>query len=520
VNHGNHEKRERRRPSASARAAQAALLLLGFNLLVFAVLAALLALDVIGIRMLEDDGYGLQLLILVLPLTVLVFWTVVRGLTVSVRLDVEAVPGVPVTPEEEPDIWALVRRLALATRTRGPDHVLVGTQADAMVWEGGRLLGLLPGKRYLIVGAPLLIALSPGELEAVLAHEFGHYGNGDTRLIPLVNRGRISIRAAIERAERRARAGAGVPGAHRRREPLGWWYFVLALRAYAHVFFSLTQATSRAQEYAADHVAAGIAGRDAIASALAELPAVTAAYALYLKEYVCCGAPFGLVPEPDQVIGGFRLLVHDQCRRTEFDPLRRDPPVGGTGRFDAHPPLPARIKALRSLPDLPEPVAASHGAAARLLRDERRVLTAVGRMLLGDAADAATPMAWAELVDAVAYHSALRAAAPLAEALAAVTGRSSPTVRSLLFAADEGLFGAVIDKFVASGHHRTELAPRLRQWVLAGLAEAGRVCWRLSWSGPAILDARADLSADLDIAVAALLFPQRPDSGPLWLIIN
>jgi Zn-dependent protease with chaperone function len=517
------------------RAAQAVALLLGFYLVGFGIVIALLVLDIVAVRLIGPLGsVGIYMLIVCAPATVLAGAVVVRGVSVSTRFSVADLPGVPVAPDDEPELWARVEWLAQTMGMRGPRQILIGTDADAAAWERSRMLGLFPGRRYLIIGAPLLLALSPAQLDAVLAHELGHYGNKDTRLGPLVGRGRVGILMALRAAERNVAVG-GDGGARRRFEPRGWWYVVLAFRAYAHVFFSLTEATSRAQEYAADRASARIAGRENTASALAEIHVISSAYQFYLDRHAYSGLPLGLLPEPAQVIGGFGSLLADPPRVAEPERLRRIPGARGVSRasrFDSHPPLADRLAALHALPDdgraADEP---SGRRAAEILRDPQGLLTCVGEKLLGTKAGGMTPVDWDSLADAVAFHYADQAAAPLADAVTAVTGVPAPTLDCLLDAVDAGRLPEILDRLTGFGagdrptrtavHEDAEaaLARCLRDWILVVLAERALVRWTHSWSRFADLEAPRGFSADLHAAIDALLAVE-PETARLRAILN
>src|SRR2546423_1732786 len=127
-------------------------------------------------------------------------------------------------------------------------------------------LGLVPDRRQMMVGVPLLMALTPAHLDAVLAHELGHYGNRDTQVGGLVGRTRQGVLSALRTAGREGRfelPGAGL--------------FVALFSGYAKVVLRVTQEASRAQEFAADRVAAEIAGPANVIAALSELRGIGAA---------------------------------------------------------------------------------------------------------------------------------------------------------------------------------------------------------------------------------------------------
>lgn len=106
--------------------------------------------------------------------------------------------GLAVSDAEQPELWRAVRSLAERTGTRAPDAILLTEEVNAAVREDARLLGLLPGRRRLYLGVPLLMGLTEPQLHSVIAHELGHYGNADTRLAGITLRGRDSVLRTVE----------------------------------------------------------------------------------------------------------------------------------------------------------------------------------------------------------------------------------------------------------------------------------------------------------------------------------
>lgn len=158
----------------------------------------------------------------------------------------ESLSGVTVTVEEQPRLWARVREVAAAAGTKAPDEIWIDDRANAAVMQDTVLLGLVKRTRRLFIGAPLLLALSPAQLDAVLAHEFGHYSNRRRR-----SRGRKSVLKAVEAAAK-------------------------------------AQTTVAALERVQD---------------------VQRSYQFYVEQFLDGGLKAGLAPEPQQILGGFSALL-------------------------------------------------------------------------------------------------------------------------------------------------------------------------------------------------------------------
>ncbi|WP_327117779.1 M48 family metallopeptidase [Streptomyces sp. NBC_01341] len=93
-------------------------------------------------------------------------------------------PRLPRLPEEgpllrrddAPVLFGLIDEIARVAGTRGVDVIAVDTDVNASVMSCG-----VRGRRLLRLGLPLWEVLTPQQRIALLGHELGHYGNGDTR---------------------------------------------------------------------------------------------------------------------------------------------------------------------------------------------------------------------------------------------------------------------------------------------------------------------------------------------------
>ena len=122
-----------------------------------------------------------------------------------------------------------------------PDDVYLTLEANAAVHAS-----LSGARRVLIVGVPLLHILSERELRGVIAHEFGRYTGGDTRLGPWIYRTRETIMRSDAAAERCPRATNPGPSGSRPRLPFIW---------YGEPLLRITATIFRRQEFAADRFA-------------------------------------------------------------------------------------------------------------------------------------------------------------------------------------------------------------------------------------------------------------------------
>ncbi|MDI1465502.1 M48 family metallopeptidase [Catellatospora sp. KI3] len=108
----------------------------------------------------------------------------------------------PLSAERQPELFALIARTAAAVGAPMPDHVALSDEWNAWVARAG-----VRGHRVLVLGIPALVALSPQQTVALLAHELGHLGNADPRR-RLLTRPACTMFAVLARALRPPRKDA------------------------------------------------------------------------------------------------------------------------------------------------------------------------------------------------------------------------------------------------------------------------------------------------------------------------
>jgi Zn-dependent protease with chaperone function len=511
--------------SVSVRAALALGVIVGQYLLASAVLAVLVVVDVLLIR----SGQVFTFNVLEgLVGSVAIAWAVVRGVVLVRRAErADQLAALPLTSAEQPALWRRVREIAEQVGSRSPTELLLIADATALVQHRGRLGGLIPGQRRLYIGAPLLIGLSEGELDAVLAHELGHYASGDVRLAALVW-------LARDRLLRTVRALSGNSAKDGKRQADGPdHYLAKILIPYAQLSLRVTQSVSRRQEFAADLVAARVAGRDNAIAALRRLLALEAAHDVYLTHYALMGRTEGFLPPAGQVHGGLLLFLADGRRQEEMSELVRNPPAETSSPYDSHPPVFERIAALEALPDDMRQADVARGGALTLLCEPRRVLVELEAAWPGMATPDPQRVSWQELALCVRRTKHARLAGPLRAAVgqaAAALGMAVGARRewdALLDMIDLGLWYEVADLLPksevaarSSGRANREFArtafrSALYHLSVSALAEAGHVTWEVCWAGPAIREVADEgfgqaLKVALDAATA-----DPPDTAPL-----
>lgn len=395
-----------------ARAAVAVALIAGFYILIFGVLLGLAV--CLGLLV----GLGGWAMLGALVLYVLLIG-VAAGLGRGLKAERFEPHGTRLLESDQPELWALVRDLAERVDTRPPDEIWLLPEVNAAVWEQTTWLGLRGGRRYLLLGVPVMLATSVEQLCAVIAHELGHYSHSHTRLAAINHRGRQAVSGAYVRLKRL--------------NPLRWLFV-----AYARLYFLVEAAVSRRQELEADQAAGRIAGRAAAQSALVETRVLASAWDLYVRRYVLAALPFGLAPAG--VFRGypeFLAACHD-----DLADLREHVGHATGTRWDSHPPTRERIAALADAPETG--VYSDSRPAWRLLADpdalvqqaERKAFDFGDRRLLD----------WPEYVAEGVRIEAEQRSDAMYRALSRVTGNAPEHLETLLAAGERGEFEQLLQR--------------------------------------------------------------------------
>jgi Zn-dependent protease with chaperone function len=275
-----------------------------------------------------------------------------RGLWAALRPKGSAPPmGVQLHRERQPAMWAEVDRLAAEVGTRAPDQMWLVGAVNAGVSEEARMLGLKTGVRRLYVGAPLMIALTRGQLRSVLAHELGHYSGRHTVLGPVTYRGAESLARVTGELPPRSITGR-------------------IFTAYAKLYHQVSHGVNRKQELEADATSVRIAGPATAARAMREVHVVDAAWDYFLRNHVGRGEWLGL--RPRGIFTAFSSLLVTPGLQDELKSIREREDWPPTGRYDSHPSLPERLAAIAAQPD--PGVTSDDQPALSLLRDPASAL--------------------------------------------------------------------------------------------------------------------------------------------------
>lgn len=407
--------------------------------------------------------------------------------------------GLVLTEQDQPGLWAEVRDLAATAGTRAPDEIRLVPEVNAAVSEETSLLGLRTGTRRMFLGVPLLQGLSRNQLHAVLAHELGHHSTSHTRLGALIHRSRLAI----------AEVAADLSNPLVKRP----------FRTYARIFFSLTRPLAHAHEIDADQLSATVAGPRTAAITLRTLPALDAAWHIYLEQYVEAGTHYGL--RPTRFFDNFTNLMSDPERLEELARISAAPPETRSSAYDSHPPLSERIERLEAMASSDE--ADKSGNAASILRYPQQFFLALEDKTF--AGSGLTPAPMAEIVSV----AGARAAALNAEALLNAMQENQivpATVRGALDLIASGNLDTLLDLVDvesttpdADAEAKRKVIARLLGAAIAHeLVGDDKARYELSWAGPwRLVDIAGQEVDPEDLAYEALGSPGYAAALRAWV---
>lgn len=359
------------RPSLQGRAALAVALLIGFYLLAIGIAVGLLYIPY------AEWVYATRVTARILIFCVGGAIAILRG--ILPRRDRFDPPGPIITAAEQPRLFAVVKEAAAATNQAMPAEVYLVPEVNAFVAQRGGVMGFA-SRRVMGVGLPLLDSLTIGQFRAVVAHEFGHYYGGDTKLGPWIYKTRAAI---IRTLESLGRHSGGLL-----QKPFVW---------YGTAFSRLTLAISRRQEYVADELAARACGVRNLSQALIALERSGTAFGFFMHQEFVGVVGAGFRPPLVEGFAHFRSVPRISSRLDEH--VSKEMETGEAGPYDTHPALKQRLAALAELTAI-EPAsesAADEERAITLVADLPKVEAVLVQSMLKSGAPALASIGWEDV---------------------------------------------------------------------------------------------------------------------------
>lgn len=226
---------------------------------------------------------------------------------------------------DAPGLFSVVDEISRRAGCRAPEEIRIAYLPCCAVTVWKR-------RRALVVGLPLLIALSIAELRAVLAHELAHLARKDAARADRAERFALGLALTLDHPPIRTW----------RSSPLRWW--ASTCRRIAE---SLRSPIALGRESRADRFAAKIAGGSTAASSLTRVALVQPIFRELLDGY----DPLAEQSHPNifDLFHDLWLRIPDRLRESILAGILADPASTDDG---SHPPLADRLESLRHAPDV------------------------------------------------------------------------------------------------------------------------------------------------------------------------
>lgn len=295
-------------------------------------LSLFLFLMAISIAMIADGNFTFGNL-KVLLLTGTLSFFIIKALIVKMEMP----EGYYLQQDEAPKLFEMIDNLRNRMNTPQIDAIVLDSEFNASVAQISAY-GMIGKKRnVLVIGIPLLTALSQQQFTAVLAHELAHISNSDTALGAKIYRLRMSWGRLLHSLEENEQFGTFIF-----RKFFQWFY---------PRFDAYTFAMARQEEYDADRSAASVTSQRAMGEALV-VTSVAAPYyyrdfySELFEEY----AKTNSVPQPySNFTEKFQSLSHQKASQYFSEQLEEE-----SYMTDTHPCLKDRLAALGAEAELPE----------------------------------------------------------------------------------------------------------------------------------------------------------------------
>ena len=165
--------------------------------------------------------------------------------------------GFPIHRVQAPKLFAALDSICGTLQAPEPQYVLITSEYNASVAQHPRL-GLFGGYvSYLMLGLPLMEALSPEQYKSVLAHEIGHLSRNHSRFSGWVYRVRATWNQMLNTLSAERHGGISL--------------FLPFFRWYSPYFAAYSFVLCRGDEYVADKCAAQVTGPETTAQMLISL---------------------------------------------------------------------------------------------------------------------------------------------------------------------------------------------------------------------------------------------------------
>jgi Zn-dependent protease with chaperone function len=285
------------------------------------------------------------LVILIKQKLIIVLGAMVWAILKSLWVKIDPPTGFRLERERCPVLYDEVDALRNQLQAITIHEILLTDEFNAGITQTPRLGVFGWYRNTLILGLQLLLALSPEQARAVLAHEFGHLSGNHSRLNGWIYRTRTSWYRVMYAFDQSGGWGTGVM-----RRFFDW---------YAPYFSAYSFALARANEYEADAVSAELTSKHTAAAALLTTAVQTDAIAERYWQPLIARADQESTPVATPFEGLARYFLDSPLTAEETGARVAKVNRIETSHDDTHPAIKDRLAAIRVQPTAPGAVTAS-----------------------------------------------------------------------------------------------------------------------------------------------------------------
>ncbi|WP_137936244.1 M48 family metallopeptidase [Chitinivorax sp. B] len=260
--------------------------------------------------------------------------------------------GELLTRDNAPNLFRLIDKVATKVGSPTVNQVLLTVDFNAAIIQQPRLGAVGWHHNILLLGLPLMLALSTRHFAAVLAHEFGHLSAQHGRFACWVYRLRNTWQRALERHNLVDTQQS---------LPMQW------LHRFVHYFNAYSFVLARQNEYEADQASVTMCGKRVTMEALV----LSQLASRWLEQHYWPALLRNAEDTPEPTPSPHRALeqaITLGMQQHDLATWLQSALTHETGHFDTHPSLRDRLEHLGHPPALPEPI--SINAARRLLGND------------------------------------------------------------------------------------------------------------------------------------------------------
>lgn len=187
----------------------------------------------------------------------IVAWGVLRGFFSAIFTKLPEPEGISLDRKIAGSFYTMLDEICEQTKCPKIHYVKLDLAVNAYIAEQPSLGVLGAYKRYLVIGIPLLLMLNEQELRAVIAHECGHLSNSHSKSSVKVYRARLIWEKVSEQLKKQGKDKT--------------FFIKIFIYNYLPALNDMMFSVRKEHEYQADSIAAEVAGKEALASALLKM---------------------------------------------------------------------------------------------------------------------------------------------------------------------------------------------------------------------------------------------------------